>query len=181
MKTMVRFPLALIALASAFSLLSAQSPRPSPSASPTPAPITVSKDGFTFSLVIVGERAEVSMSAKTSGWVAVGFDPVQRMKGANYVLGFVKDGKGQVRDDYGSGPVSHASDLSAGGTDDAVLLDAWEKDGVTFIRFSIPREAKHPTDLSLDKGKHRVIMAAGPRDDFSSMHAARTAFDIDIP
>lgn len=163
--------------------LLAQSPSPSPSPAPSApaAPISAEKNGFGFSLVVAGDKAEITMSYKTAGWVAVGFNPVQAMKGADFIIAYVKDGKAYARDDYGPTPVSHASDLKAGGTDDVTLIDWSEAEGMTTVRFSIPRLAAHHTDSSLGQGKHRVIMAAGPKDDFSSKHIRTAGFDIVIP
>ena len=46
--------------------------------------------GVTFSWKVDGDTLHGKMSAKTKGWVAVGFNPVEKMQGGNYILGFVK-------------------------------------------------------------------------------------------
>ena len=46
-----------------------------------------------FSWTIEGDLIHVLLQAKTTGWVAIGFDPENAMQGANIIIGAVKDGK----------------------------------------------------------------------------------------
>ena len=52
----------------------------------------VEAKGVSFSWKDDGDTLHGKMSAKTKGWVAVGFNPSSKMKDANYILGYVKDG-----------------------------------------------------------------------------------------
>ena len=54
-----------------------------------------------FEWKIDGANLHVRLSAKTTGWVAVGFDSTSAMKDANLIIGYVKDGRAVLRDDFG--------------------------------------------------------------------------------
>ncbi len=47
---------------------------------------------------IDGDKIHVKLAAKTSGWVAIGFDPEKAMQGANIIIGAVKKGKVRIED-----------------------------------------------------------------------------------
>jgi len=124
-----------------------------------------------------------AMWAKTEGWVAVGFDPEQRMQGANYVFGFVQDGEVFIADMFGTkpvGPDSHPPDTTLGGTDDLQMFGGREEDGVTLIEFKIPRDSGDAYDKPLTPGRHVLITAFGPTDDFGTRHTNRGGGEIMI-
>lgn len=43
------------------------------------------------------EQIHVKLTAKTTGWVAIGFDPEKAMQGADIIIGAVKKRQGQNR------------------------------------------------------------------------------------
>jgi hypothetical protein len=143
--------------------------------------VTAEANGITLSIVIKGDLAEITVSAKTTGWVAVGFDPVAMMQGADIKIGYVKDGKAYGRDDTGASPISHKSDESMGGTSDFVSVTGTEKDGVTTMVFTVPRLSKDKLDKPLTAGKHSVILAYGSADDFTTKHVAKGKAEITLP
>ena len=61
--------------------------------------LTAGKMEFHWS--VEGDNLAVKVSAKTKGWVGVGFNPTKRMQGANYVVGYVKGNKVKISDEYG--------------------------------------------------------------------------------
>lgn len=116
----------------------------------------------------------IRLTAPTTGWVAVGFDPTALMNEANLLIGYFDGENLQLRDDYGTGQVSHASDLSLGGTDDAEPISGSESSGETTIEFRIPIDSGDQYDKVLDEGgTYSIIFAYGQdgADDFSSTHA----------
>ena len=125
-----------------------------------------------------------AMSAETSGWVAVGFDPEDRMKGANYVLGYVKDGEVFIQDMFGvkpTGPGSHPPDEELGGTNDILKYAGREEGGLTVIEFKIPLDSSDQYDKPLRSGgSYDLITALGPSDDFASRHVSRGYGQITI-
>lgn len=46
------------------------------------------------------EQIHVKLTAKTTGWVAIGFDPEKAMQGADIIIGAVKKGKVKIEDHY---------------------------------------------------------------------------------
>jgi hypothetical protein len=163
---------AALAFLCAFAALAAQS---------AAAPLVAEANGIKLSIVLKADTAEITVSAKTGGWVAVGFDPASMMKGADILIGYVKDGKAFGRDDTGSSPISHKSDESMGGTSDFVSVAGTEKDGITTLVFTVPRASKDALDKPLTAGKHSVILAYGSADDFSTKHVAKGKAEITIP
>ena len=52
----------------------------------------IEAEGISFAWTIEGDLIHVRLSAKTEGWVAVGFDPEDVMAGADIIIGMVTDG-----------------------------------------------------------------------------------------
>jgi hypothetical protein len=146
-----------------------------------PAPLVAEAAGVRFELRVLGNEVEVTMSAKTAGWVAFGLDPSRRMRDADFVLGYVKDGQAYARDDYGNSDIAHAADSSLGGQDDIISAVGEEKDGVTTIRLRLKRLPADPKDRPWSPGPHKLLLAYGPRDDFTSKHARAGSVMIEVP
>jgi len=142
----------------------------------------VKAQNITFAWKVEGDKLAVKLSAGTEGWVAVGFNPVQEMKGANLILGYVKDGKVTLEDDFGSGENSHNSDIKLNGTSDVTLVGGEEKDGRTTIEFIIPLDSGDKNDNKIEvNGETTVLLAYGAgRDSFIPRHKFRTALKINL-
>lgn len=146
-------------------------------------------DGFTrmsagalqLDWMVDGEDLRLRVSAPTTGWVAIGFEPSSAMKDANMIIGHVSGGSASVRDDFGSRRTAHVSDESLGGSDDLSDVSGTEEDGQTTLRFTIPLDSGDEYDQALSPGStHKVIFAYGPdgADDYSTYHAARGSLEI---
>jgi hypothetical protein len=131
---------------------------------------TVSAAGVTMEYNVVGSNIEITLRAQTAGWVAVGFDPQTLMKGANFIMGYVKDGKAVVADHFGNQLTGHAADETLGGKDNIANASGKEENGTTEIRFTIPLDSGDQYDKPLGKGKHVVLLAHGDGDDFVTQH-----------
>lgn len=107
-----------------------------------------------------------------TGYLAIGFDPESRMQGANFILGAVIDGRTVVRDDYGTGSVHHASDVSLGGRDNVLSFAGTEADGKATLEFAIPLDSGDAYDKRLVPGTSVEILIAYHEtdDDFSAWH-----------
>lgn len=136
-----------------------------------------SKSGIKLQWKVEGSNLDVILSAPTTGWVAVGFDPSNRMQGANIILGKVDNGIPEVRDDFGSAPTDHTDDDSQ----DATINGGAEVDGITTIRFSIPLDSEDSNDKPLVEGEsYKVILSYGSNDDFDQKHSTRTSVTITL-
>jgi hypothetical protein len=143
-------------------------------------------EGFTFEWLVEDSTGSlrVRMTAPTTGWVAVGFDPTSFMMDADLIIGFVEGGTPQVRDDYGTGLTSHVADITLpDGTADAELITGSESSGETSIEFRIPLDSGDAYDKVIADGTtHTVIFAHGAdgADDFTSQHAWVQSASLEI-
>ena len=142
----------------------------------------VEAGGVTFSWKVEGDTLHAKMSAKTEGWVAVGFNPSSKMKDANYILGYVKDGAVEVVDHFGDKATGHSADEDMGGTSDVTVVGGSEEGKVTTIEFTIPIDSGDTYDsaLSVD-GDTVLLLAYGPdRDSFKPRHRTRSSLTVNL-
>jgi hypothetical protein len=148
----------------------------SQSASPAKAAgefIVVSVKKFQFSYKVENDRLVGRVSYPTNGWVAVGFNPVRAMMGANFIMGCVNDGKPFVSDEFGATEFSHSPDTAHGGKYDITDGNVITANGTTTLSFSIPLNSGDDKDVVLEKGKPiKVIFAAGKKPDLKTGHNA---------
>ncbi len=135
-----------------------------------------------FSWTLEEDRIHVQMSARTTGWVAVGFDPEDAMEGADIIIGAVKGDQFKVEDHYGDRKRGHSSDEELGGTNNVLNPSGTEKDGVTTISFTLPLTATEQYDKTIrPEGMYRIMLAYGAgRDSFKTRHPYRTVYDVDL-
>ncbi|MEN6369936.1 MAG: DOMON domain-containing protein [Thermotogota bacterium] len=119
----------------------------------------------------------VGLISPGTGYLAIGFDPDDRMQGANFVLAAVRNGQLWTRDDYGNGPLTHASDTSLGGTDDILAAAGREDEGKTYVEFVMALNSGDRMDKVLVPGTTYDIVIAfhETNDDFDTYHSRRGA------
>lgn len=137
---------------------------------------------MSFSWKVDGNDLKVKISGKTTGWVGIGFNPSSKMKDANYVLGYVKDGKAEITDEVGDSETSHKSDDDMGGSSNVTLVGGNEEGGVTTIEFSMPLNSGDKADTVIDPAGETVVLLAfgGKRDSFKSKHKYRTTIKVNL-
>jgi hypothetical protein len=132
---------------------------------------TITAGKFTFSYKIEGKNLVATVSCKTPGWIAVGFNPKNVMQNANLILGSVIDGKAVVSDEYGDEMFSHKPDTSIGGKNNIIAGDCTQANGVTTLSFTIPLDSGDPKDSKLVPGsKVKLIFATGAANDIRKKH-----------
>ncbi|THB72508.1 MAG: DOMON domain-containing protein [Desulfobacteraceae bacterium] len=139
-------------------------------------------ENMDFSWSLDGDMIHVMVSAKTTGWVGIGFNPSAAMKDANIIIGMAKGEKVKIEDHYGNKKRSHVNDKKDGGTNDLKDLSGYERDGVTTLIFSIPLDSgdKYDAPIKAD-GTDKVILAYGAgRDSLKTRHAYRTTLEVDL-
>jgi hypothetical protein len=144
---------------------------------------TLETNGYRLVWAVAGDMLDVTMSAPTTGWVAVGFHTEGAMKNADIVIGYVSAGQAAVRDDFGTDYTRHASDISLGGTDDVSSATGTETGGRTSISFSIPLSSGDANDHELVPGSTvSIIMANGSNgdDSFTGMHQWAGVAEIEL-
>ncbi|MHA2238726.1 MAG: DOMON domain-containing protein [Candidatus Hodarchaeales archaeon] len=125
--------------------------------------------------VIDGTTIYFGIIGKTTGWVAIGFDPDSQMLNADIIFAWVESNGTVVFFDAFSrnqvGP-DHPSDTDIGGTFDLLSYNATENATTTSIEFS---RLLSTGDTGFDKpipttGSINIIWALGSTDSFSQYH-----------
>ncbi len=141
-------------------------------------------DGFTLNWATVsGEMLMVKLSAPTTGWLSVGFDPTQQMLDANIIIGYVESSTPVMRDDFGWQATSHKADTTLGGTHDLTIDGGTETGGTTQIEFTIPLNSGDPKDRELVVGNTYTVifaMSGNGEDNFTAPHSVTSSAQIEI-
>ncbi len=117
-----------------------------------------------FSWSVDSDKLAVKLSAKTDSWVAIGFNPTNKMKNADIIIGYVKKGKVTIKDEFGVTATTHKSDEKIGGTDNVTVIGGSEEGGVTTIEFSIPLNSGDEKDTVIDPNADTVVIFAHSKD-----------------
>ncbi len=133
---------------------------------------SITEGKMTFSWSIDGDNIAAKVSAPTTGWVSVGFNPTSRMKDADIIIGYVKGDKVTIKDEFGTAGTKHKSDTKIGGTDNVTVIGGSEENKVTTIEFSVPLNSGDAKDTVIDPdGDTPIILAYGPdKDSFRLKH-----------
>ncbi len=139
-------------------------------------------NGFEIHWSSDAQTLRVGLISPGAGYLAIGFDPISRMEGANMILGAVSDGRLSVRDDVGTGPVAHSADTANGGRNDILEAAGSEANGKTYLEFVIPLDSGDAADRPLVPGKtYKVLIAYHEtNDDFSAWHSRRGSGSITL-
>jgi len=115
----------------------------------------------------------VGLPAPATGYVSVGFDPVERKVGANFIIGYVREGVALIPDHVGTRGNLHEADIEVGGEDNLNAAAGTEAAGRTVLEFVIPLDSGDPNDRPLQPGGTYEIQVAYhlTRDDFTSWHS----------
>jgi hypothetical protein len=146
---------------------------------------TVSTSGITLNYRVTqdSQNLDCQLSASTTGWVAVGFNPTETMQNGNIIIGYDQAGTTMIRDDWGTSQTTHAADTSLGGTDDIISFSSSENGGTTTLNFIIPLNSGDSKDRPLVIGQsYPIILARGANgaDNYTGMHAGAGFANITI-
>ena len=129
------------------------------------------------------DSIDIKLAALTRGWVAVGFNPEtgENMKGANLIIGFVRAGKAEVVDHYGTMKDKHKDDDTIDGQTNISNVSGSEEGGTTEVAFTMPLDSGDAKDvpLSLD-GDNIVLLAYGKSDRIVLKHKFRALLSLDL-
>lgn len=139
-------------------------------------------DKMTFDWSIEGEKIAIKLSAPTTGWVGIGFHPKEQMKDANIIIGYVKEGKVDIEDDFGNQPTIHTPDTRREGKNDVTVIGGSETGNTTTLEFSIPLRSDDPNDGVIEpNGDMAIILAYGPdRDSLRLKHQYAKALTVNL-
>lgn len=142
----------------------------------------ITSQKMTFAWKVDGSHLNVKLSGPTKGWVGIGFNPSKEMKDAKYVLGYVKEGKVILSDEFGSGETKHDAVENLGGKSDVTLVGGAEEAGVTTIEFSLPLISTDTKGGKIDPAAETtVLLAYGPdNDSFKVKHKFRAKLNVNL-
>ncbi len=144
---------------------------------------SLSIDEFQIIWSVRESNLDITASAPTTGWIAIGFEPSAAMKDADILIGYVSGGEVFIRDDWGDNYTSHKPDIDLGGTDDVTIISGNEENGFTEIIFTIPLSSGDQYDHALEAGgTYTVILAYGSNDadDFEGHHEWVETVEIEL-
>lgn len=116
----------------------------------------------------------IGMKAKTSGWISIAFQPGSRMRNADMVLGFVKNGETTVLDLFSTGDFGpHSPDDELGGTQNILEYGGSEDNEFTIVEFKRALNTGDSYDVEVSFGENKIIWAYSSSDDIMQKHTNR--------
>jgi hypothetical protein len=142
----------------------------------------IAVENIVFEWRLSDESIHIRLVAKTEGWVGIGFNPSTRMKDANFIIGYVKEGNVKITDHYGTTERQHEKDTKLGGQMNITDIAGKEENGVTEISFSIPLNSEGPKDRPIWTDKDNTVLLAygAGRDSFRAKHQFKTALKVNM-
>ena len=122
---------------------------------------------------INGDILSMALVTRTTGWVAIGFQPTTAMKDADMIFGWVDDQGGvHIKDAFSTGATGpHPPDTELGGTHDILAFGGAESGGVTTLEFTRHLDTGDRFDAVIPAtGSMTIIWAYGGSDSFDSQH-----------
>ena len=136
-----------------------------------------------FSLQWEHEEAHVTftLSAPTTGWIALGFTENEDIVDSNLIMMKVDDDLVYAEDQFVTGFGKHPTIQTLGGTSRIFNLDGNEKKGHTTVSFSITKEKLDQYHFDLSEGnKINVWLAWSVSDDFDHHSRKRILRKIEL-
>ena len=136
-----------------------------------------------FLWTLKGDSIDVKLAAPTKGWIGVGFNPdtPENMKGANFLIGYVKGGEAQVFDHYGTEVKKHKEDVKIEGSSDVSNVSGSEQDGQTVLEFTVPLNSGDARDKPVSsQGDTIVLLAYGRSDSVVLKHRFRAIVKVNL-
>jgi hypothetical protein len=129
-------------------------------------------NGMVLQWKVEQDRLHVILSGQTGGWVGVGFNPSDKMKDANFIIGYVEGEEVVLEDHYGTHKGRHTVDTELEGSEDLIVTGGGESNGITRIEFTIPLDSGDASDRVLVPGnRYPVLLAYGKADDLKKGHS----------
>ena len=142
---------------------------------------TIEKNGMTVSWQFRGDQIEIEVFAPTQGWVAIGFNESDQLKGTNLVMGNVKANQTKVSDRYIVDFGDHRAIESLKGINHISKIKGNETAKGTTLQFSICRKAKDKYHFDLVKSnRFHLLLAYSQADDFDHHSIMRTSTKIEL-
>ncbi|WP_320130202.1 DOMON domain-containing protein [uncultured Sphaerochaeta sp.] len=144
--------------------------------------LVVSPD-WSIAWQFVDNNIEFTLMAPTTGWVSIGFNPTKMMKDAEYVLGYVQDGKLVVRQDYGTGLFSHKPVVDLGRNQEITEISGTQDNSVTTLVFRLPLHWGKDSGIEFTKGQSFKVLLAYGKDgsrNFTAKHSKKKVVTVTL-
>lgn len=123
----------------------------------------------------------LALRSHAKGWMGIGIDPTgSLMQGADIILGYVKDGKLFIQDNFANSAVNHASDTALGGKNNILESAGSEDDKGTVIEFKRKLNTADSYDRALTDNEYKVQLAYSDKDDTTSYHPVKSTVSINF-
>lgn len=144
-------------------------------------PIIVERNGMTVTIERSEERLHILMEAPTRGWIGIGFNESEELRGTYLLMGAVKGEKVIFEEHAVLSPGNYKTFRELGVKTSVEQAQGTEKDGYTAIRFELPIHSptEHGKDLSAGTTYH-LLMAFSREDDFQHHSMMRTSVPIKL-
>lgn len=118
------------------------------------------------------EYLYMAMRSKTSGWLAVGFEPSEWMKDADMVIGWIYETGAVLDDEYCTGNYGpHVDDTELGGTNDILASGGKQDRGYTVVEFKRKLNTGDKFDKAFSPGQSiTTIWAVADSNDHDIKH-----------
>ena len=137
--------------------------------------------GMTLYWSVVGNTIYFGLHSPGAGWLAMGLAPDgPMMRGADIVMGYIKDGQAFVEDHFGDTPTSHKHDTAITGSDSLISFAGAEDELGSALEWSRSLATGDARDKPLDQGKVFVQLAYADQDDWSTYHSKRNTIPVDF-
>lgn len=142
---------------------------------------SIEVNGMTFLWMFNGGLLRCEASAPTTGWVAVGFNTQNELRGTNLIMGAIEQEFLNMDDQYIVKPGDHRSVIQLGGSEALTKRGGKEEDGITTISFSLPQLANDKFHHNLIQGvEYYVLLAFSQEDDFKHHSIMRTTIKLKL-
>ncbi|MDR3591248.1 MAG: DOMON domain-containing protein [Negativicutes bacterium] len=126
---------------------------------------------------VSGDTVLFGLRAETQGYLAIGIGAEDKMKGADILMGFIKDGQATVSEVHSTGPYGPHPAVQASTVGQ---VSGSLKDGVMTIEFSRKLDPGGADTKPLKIGENQLIWALGPGMDIEKKHGRRGSGTITL-
>lgn len=142
---------------------------------------SLTTDGFHLEWVHDNDKVRFSLTAPTTGWVAVGFTETGDLMNSNLIQGNVVRGKHEVQDQFITGFGEHPPVEALAVPSCISETGGKQENGKTTISFSINSRKKDKLHYDLVEGKKiKVWLAYSVSDDFDHHSRKRILREITL-
>ncbi|MEL6588524.1 MAG: DOMON domain-containing protein [Bacteroidota bacterium] len=140
---------------------------------------SIHKNGMEVSWQIEGSKVWIEVHAPTTGWLGISFNQSEEIVGSYLLMGRIQDGKAEVVEHYTLARGDYRPISMLGGGEAVQDVSGGERDGSSWIRFSIPIDGDGPYRRTLGLGSEHVMqMAYSQDDDFQHHSRMRTSVKV---